>query len=145
MANIVYTDFIYNFVSQSLNIVEKNLRIALFNAGYSPDPDHTTYSEIINNEIDGNGYIAGGNPLTGVAIVKDNENNVVKIVADDVSWESASITCRYAVVYVEDGEELVACFDFGTDKTSLNGAFIIEWSEDGMLQLGGSLATFSVN
>lgn len=144
MNNIVYSDFIYRFVTQELKVEGETLKVALLNNEYLPDTSHAFYSDISNYEISGNGYVKGGKELEGLDIVKDTENGLVKIVADDTVWEATTITSRYAVVYIENSESLIACFDFETQKSSLNGNFTIEWSDDGLIQFGGIRSTFSM-
>ena len=142
MANIVYNEFIYQFMLQQLNVQTAVLRVALFSSDYAPNPDDQAYSAISAFEITGNNYMAGGKVLGNVSLAKDEINNLIKMHADLITWESSTITAQYAVIYEEVTGTLLACFDFETQKTSLNGNFSIEWPSEGIIQIGGQSSTF---
>jgi hypothetical protein len=142
MSNIVYNEFIYQFMLQQLNVQTAVLRVALFSSGYTPNPDDLTYSAISAFEITGNNYTAGGKVLDNVSLEKDTSNDIIKMHADLITWESSTITAQYAVIYEEATGTLLACFDFETQKTSLNGNFSIEWPAEGIIQIGGQSSTF---
>lgn len=117
-----------------------DIRVALVTSSYTPDQDaHTMYSDITNELSTANGYTAGGKQLTTPVITADNTNNLGKFDADDVSWASSSITARRAVLYKNTGtpstSALIACIDFGADKTTTSGTFLITWNAGGILNL----------
>lgn len=145
MFNIVYNEFIYQFMLQQLNVQTASLRVALFSSDYTPNPDDINYSEISAFEITGNNYTAGGKVLENVSLVKDAANDLIKMHADPVVWESSTLTAQYAIIYEEGAGTLLACFDFETQKTSLNGNFSIEWPAEGIIQVGGQTSTFGCN
>lgn len=65
---------------------------------------------------------------------------VVKLDADDVSWASAVITARRAVIYdstpaTDATRPLIACLDFGTDNSSSGGTFQISFDANGILNI----------
>lgn len=142
MANTVYTEFIYRFMLQQMDITTSPLKVILLNSTYVPNPDHKFYRDISSYEITGNNYTVGGNTLSSVDIVRDDINNIIKITADTVTWESSSITSKFAVIYEVSSGALIACFDFGSQKTSLNGNFSVSWPIEGLIQMGGSNSIF---
>ena len=52
-----------------------------------------------------------------------------------MSWTSSTITARYAKIYDDTTNDLVALIDFGQDESSSNGNFDINWHTDGILHL----------
>lgn len=142
MANIAYTKFIYEFligqssVTNPLNLLHGDFKVALMKDEYTPNKDDLLFTNISDKEVDGNGYVAGGISLSNINIAQ-NENSTVSVTADSPSWSNSSITARYAVVYETTTGVLVACYDFGSQKSSLNGSFTLDWSSEGFLQFAG--------
>jgi hypothetical protein len=87
-------------------------------------------------EITGTGYTAGGITLTSPTVTYDTASDQVRLDAADVSWTSSTITARYAVVYKSTGSAatspLICYFDFGSNQSTTNGTFAIQWASDGI-------------
>lgn len=93
----------------------------------------TNYSDVTGNsdEATGTGYSAGGNALTnnGVSLT----TGVAYVDFADSTWSSATITASAAIIYntTTDGgsstDDAVATLDFGGDKTSTNGDFVVQF------------------
>jgi hypothetical protein len=87
-------------------------------------------------EITGTGYSAGGVTLTSPTVTYDTASDQVRLDAADVSWTSSTITARYAVVYKSAGtastSPLICYFDFGSNQSTTNGTFAIQWATDGI-------------
>jgi hypothetical protein len=102
-------------------------KIALFDSSASLDASTTDYSTA--NEVVGAGYTAGGNTLTRIDPAIDGTTAIVDFA--DTTWSAATITARGALIYNtttgggSGTTEAVAVLDFGSDKTSTNGDFVI--------------------
>lgn len=94
---------------------------ALLNAGTA------TYSGSTLGEVaSGGGYTTGGKVLT-VSQVPTNggSGTTAYINFANVTWSSATITARGALIYNSTDDTSVAVIDFGSDKISTSGDFTI--------------------
>lgn len=98
-------------------------KIALYTSAATLDATTTAYSA--TNEVSGTGYTAGGAALTNV----DPTSTGTTAFADfaDVTWASATITARGALIYNSSaaGNPAVAVLDFGADKSSSASNFTV--------------------
>lgn len=101
------------------------LKIALFTSAATLDASTTAYSS--TNEVpNGNGYLTGGNTLTGAVISTSGTTAFVDF--SDSTWSSASFTARGALIYNSSkSNKAIAVLDFGSDKTSTNGDFVVQF------------------
>ena len=101
------------------------IKIALFTSSASLDAATTVYSS--SNEVaNGNGYTTGGNTLSGAAISSSGTTAFVDF--SDSTWSSASFTVRGALIYNSSkSNRAIAVLDFGADKTSTNGNFVVQF------------------
>jgi hypothetical protein len=138
MANATYNAFKEALFSTDLSAV--TFKAMLVTDSYTPDIDADLDRADVTNEVTGDGYTEGGEELANVTFTKDEANDRLVFDADSVVWADASITARGAVVYISTGtaadDTLVLYKDFGADKTSSNGAFTLDWGDDGILYLG---------
>jgi hypothetical protein len=96
------------------NLSTDSIYIALYTGDVSLGADTTEYTT--SNEVVADGYTAGGQALTGVAISSSGYTAYVNWA--NVSW-TAAITARCALIYnVTQGNKSIAVIDFGADKTS---------------------------
>lgn len=102
-------------------------KIALFTSAATLDATTTAYST--TNEASGTGYTAGGNTLTVTGGAVSTSGTTAFIDFADTSWTSASITARGALIYNSSvvGNPAVAVLDFGSDKTSTDGTFTVQF------------------
>lgn len=102
----------------------QTFKIALFTSSATLSAATTVYSST-NEVANGNGYTMGGEVLTPVAPTSSGTTAFVDFA--DVTWESATITARGALIYIADGatNPAVAVLDFGSDKISTDGDFTI--------------------
>ena len=104
-------------------------KIALFDSTATLDASTTDYST--SDEIVGVGYTAGGNTLTRIDPNTDGTTAYVDFA--DTTWSSATITAGGALIYNtttgggSGTTNAVAVLDFGGDKTSTNGDFVIQF------------------
>ena len=99
-------------------------KIALYTSSATLDATTTAYS--VTNEVSGTGYSAGGETLV-IATNPTSSGTTAYLDFDDVTWSTATITARGALIYLADGgtNPAVAVLDFGADKTSTAGDFTI--------------------
>lgn len=93
-------------------------KIALYNGLANLNSDTLTYTT--TNEITGTGYTAGGKPLTIIPPTSSNVDKTAYVSFSDVTWTSASFTCRGALIYNATTNAAVAVLNFGSDKTATN-------------------------
>ena len=104
----------------------QTFKIALFTSDATLSAATTAYST--SNEVSGTGYTAGGETLT-IATNPTTSSTTAYLDFDDVTWSSATITARGALIYKADGSgnPAVAVLDFGADKTSTAGDFTVQF------------------
>lgn len=100
------------------------IKIALFTSSATLGAATTAYST--SNEVSGVGYTAGGNTLTGATITSSGTTAIVDF--DNTTWASSTITARGAMIYNSSkANRAIAILDFGSDKTSTDGDFTIQF------------------
>lgn len=99
------------------------IKIALYTSAATLGASTTVYSSA--NEVVGTGYTAGGNTLTSPVISLDGTTAIVDFA--DSTWASATITARGALIYNSSkADRAIAVLDFGSDKTSTSGDFVVQ-------------------
>lgn len=144
MSNIVYNALKYRQLGDTsitpINFKTDTIKIALLTSSYTPSADnHDFFDDCSTYEVSSSGtYSAGGATLT-VTTSQDNTDDEGVLDATDVSFTSATITARYAVVYKSTGvnstSPLAFLFDFGTDQSASVGTFTITFASEGLLNL----------
>jgi len=137
MASGIYNRYKANLMNKEVDMEADTIKCALLSSSHSFNADNNTWSDISANEISGTGYTAGGASLANKSVTQDNTNDKAKFDADNVTWSNATITAHYAVLYDDTltNDDLIACFDFGSDKSSSSGNFTIEWDSNGIIEL----------
>lgn len=104
----------------------QTFKIALYTSSASLSAATTAYTS--SNEVSGTGYSAGGQALT-ISQVPTSSGTTAFIDFSDVTWTTATITARGALIYLANGttNPAVAVLDFGGDKTSTAGNFTIQF------------------
>jgi len=106
------------------NSTGDTFKIALFTSSATLGAATTAYTT--SNEVTGTGYTAGGNTLTNVTPSTSGTTAFTDFA--DTTWSSATITARGALIYNStDSDKAVVVLDFGSDKTSTNGDFTIQF------------------
>lgn len=142
MADAVFNPTKVFILNADIDFSVDTLKLLLVTSSYSPNIDSHDFRNDITNEVaNGNGYTTGGATLSGVSVTQDSTDDEAVVDASDVSWTSSTITARGAVLYKSRGgassaDELIAYFDFGSDKSSSNGTFTVAWAAEGILNLG---------
>lgn len=102
----------------------KVYKIALYTSAATLSAATASYSATTNEVAAGGGYTTGGQVLT-VTQIPTSTGTTAFIDFADVTWTSATITARGALIYNSTDNTSVAVLDFGSDKTSTNGDFTI--------------------
>lgn len=112
---------VHNFTASSGD----TFKMALYTSSASLGAATTAYTT--SNEVSGTNYTAKGNTLTSVTPVASSTTAVCDFA--DTTWSSATITARGAMIFNESasGDPAVAILDFGADKTSTAGNFVVSF------------------
>lgn len=104
----------------------QTFKIALYTSAADLGAATTAYTT--SNEVVGTGYSAGGQTLT-ISQVPTSSGTTAFIDFADVTWTTATITARGALIYLANGttNPSVCVLDFGGDKTSTAGNFTIQF------------------
>ena len=102
----------------------QTFKLALYTSSATLDASTTAYSA--TNEVSGIGYTAGGETLT-ISANPTSSGTTAYLDFADVTWTTATITARGALIYLANGttNPAIAVLDFGADKTSTAGDFTI--------------------
>lgn len=122
------------------------IKVALTTNTYTPDQDAHEYFSSVTNELSGNGYVAGGNTLSGKGLSYDAATNQSRLTASNTTFTASAgnvITARRAVVYKSTGtpstSPLLGWVDFGADTSSgTGGDLVLAWDATGVLRVTAS-------
>lgn len=99
------------------------IKMALYTSTATLDASTTAYTAT-NEVANGNGYTTGGNTLTSPVITSSGTTAYVDFA--DSTWTTASFTARGALIYNSSkSNKAIAVLDFGADKTSTTGDFVV--------------------
>lgn len=139
MASVFYNGFKLKIQNGSIDMDTDTIKCALVTSTYSPNIDTHVFWSDVTNEVSGTGYTAGGATLASVTVTQDNTNDRGVVDAADVTWSTATITARAAVLYKSTGTSstspLICYIDFGSDQSSSGGNFVIQWNASGIFAL----------
>jgi hypothetical protein len=111
-------------IFQGIHLAADTYMIALFTSAATLGKSTTVYSST-NEVANGGGYATGGIALVGFTAALDTDTAYVDF-STDPSWANATITARGALIYnASRSNKAVAVLDFGADKTSTNGTFLV--------------------
>lgn len=131
---------LYNHTAKVLansEVNTANLKVMLVN-NYTFDPYETSMNYIDNQEVWGNGWDAGGEPLANESITQVSPNDA-KLDADDLSVTATGGTigpATGAVLYEADspGGLPLAYIDFaGSESAGVGTNFNITWDSSGII------------
>jgi hypothetical protein len=135
-------------VSGGIDLDSDTIVCVLLSASYTPGrTTHSLWSDVSTYEITGTGYTAGGAALAGKAVT--HSSGTGKFDADDVSWTTATITAKYAVLVrraggsLVSGDLLIGYLDLNTDSGSATASstastFTVQWNAAGIMTLTGN-------
>ena len=126
--NYMPTSFKIELLNGLQNFSANTFKIALYTSSATLDANTTAYTT--SNEVASTGnYTAGGNTLS-VTTTPTNGGSGTTAYIDfaDTTWSAATITARGALIYNNSqGNSAVAVLDFGSDKTSTDGDFTVQF------------------
>lgn len=100
-----------------------DIRIALFTSAATLNKSTTTYSNM--DEVVGTGYTEGGQSLASIVLALDGDTAVMDFA--DPTWSGSTITARGALVYnASKADRAIAVYNFGEDKSSTSGDFVVQ-------------------
>ncbi len=138
MADIIYNRFFVDLMEGELDIHTSGdtVKMQLHTSSYTPDKDHNVIGDLTNEHAASGNYSTGGETLANQAVSQVDASDLAKWDADDVSWTTSTITARYAaLIDVTNTNSLIACFDFGADKSSSSGTFTVAFNASGIMTL----------
>jgi|TARA_R100000329_G_C7600077_1_gene212824 hypothetical protein len=109
----------HNFTNSTGN----TFRLALYTNSASFTAATTAYTT--SNEVSGTGYTAKGAALTNVTPTTSGTTALTDFA--DVTFSSSTITARGALIFNDSasGDPTVLVLDFGSDKESSSGDFVV--------------------
>lgn len=123
MPSVIFNSIISKTVGGQIDFGGDAFKVMLVSDAYRPDRKrHNSKADVADAEVNGFGYVPGGNDVV-VQIDTKNASNEVDIALGGSTWDNASIRARGAAYYRAGNEELVAYIDFGRDVISTNGTF----------------------
>lgn len=132
MANTVCTSFKSELLSgvHDFATAGDTFKLSLYTSSSTINNASTTIYTTSDEVADSGSYSAGGGSLANQAVSTDGTTAIVDF--DDLSFTSATITARYALIYNStDSNKAVCVLDFGTDQTSTSGTFTIQFPSAG--------------
>lgn len=127
-------------ISTAVNLKTDTIKLMLVTSSYTPDIDADVFVSTPDDfEVANSGtYAAGGATLAPTLSTDDTDDEGV-FDATDVSFTSATITARYAVIYKSTGvattSPIVCVIDFGSNQSSSTGTFTITFAAEGIINL----------
>jgi hypothetical protein len=126
--NYMPTSFKIQLLNGLQNFSANTFKIALYTSSATLDANTTAYST--SNEVaTGGNYVAGGNTLSVTTTPTDGGSGTTAFIDfADTTWSAATITARGALIYNNSqSNSAVAVLDFGSDKTSTDGDFTVQF------------------
>ena len=129
---IVYNSALEDLARGAIDFDTDTFRAMLVTATYVANKDTHAKRSDVTNEVTGTGYTAGGTTVTAT-VTRDNATDRVDITFANPSWASSTITARGVVIYKSRGgaataDELVCYGDFGSNVSSTNGTFTVNFT-----------------
>lgn len=143
MASLVYNAWKYRQLGDTsvtpINHKTDTIKLSLHSSSYTPNQDSHDFYDDVTNEVSASGSYSSGGATLSVTTSQDNTDDEGVFDATDVSFTSATITARYAVIYKSTGvsstSPLICLIDFGSDQTSTAGTFAITFAAEGIINL----------
>lgn len=146
MADFTYDSFKGHLLSGNISLTSDALGVILVSGTYpvASADSHFRYADISSHEVfNGNGYAAYGKPLTSKTITTTPASDYSTFTAANVTWSSSTITASGAIIYASGTfggvtNPLISFLDFGSNKSSSNGDFTLQWNAQGILRINNS-------
>jgi hypothetical protein len=141
MASFVYNNYKARMLGLGtmVDLDGDTIKLSLHSSSYTPSQDSHDFFDDVTNEVSASGTYSAGGATLAVTLTQDNTDDEGVFDATDVSFTSATINARYAVIYKSTGvastSPLVCLIDFGTDQSSTQGTFTITFASEGILNV----------
>ena len=132
MADLIYNDFLDELHQGNIDLNSDTFVLILLADTYTPDATDHDLADVSANEVaNGSGYTTGGQSLT---VSYDETSGTVTFDADDLVWNSATFTARYALIYDDTHAEDLLAFllDFSENKTGQGDTFTVRFNASGI-------------
>ncbi len=132
MASIIYDSMLDDLCKGVFDFQNDSTYVMLVTSTYTPNKATHNRRDDVTNEVVGTGYTAGGQ-VSAATLTSDTVNHREDISYANVTWATATITARAAVLYIAKGglssaDPLIAYVDFGQDVSSTAAAFSVTFS-----------------
>lgn len=132
MTSLIYDSYMDDVNKGNIVPNTDTFYVMLVTSSYTPNKATDTKRNAVTNEVSGTGYTTGGAASTAT-LTLDTTNHRSDLSFASVSWTTATITARAAVIYKHRGgassaDNLVAYVDFGSDVSSTAATFSVTFS-----------------
>lgn len=141
MASGVFNRFKTNLLKGLVDVAGSGshvVNVGLVSSSYVFNADHNVWTQISTlYEVSGTGYVANGAALANKTVTQDDSDDEGVFDADDTTWASSTITAQFAIIYDATliTKDLIAAIDFGSNQSSSNGNFTIQWHSEGIINI----------
>lgn len=127
MTSFVYDSCVDDTFQGSISFSKDKFKVLLVGPNYAPDKRRHSNRSQITDEVEGNGYKAGGASVA-VSLARDSGNDILQLMLGGHTFENATVSAKGAVYYKSRGgkpedDELISYIDFEQVWSSLNGRF----------------------
>jgi hypothetical protein len=145
-SDLIFDRFFSGLYEAQYNLTGDAIYVMLTSGAYTPAQDtHDTYYDVRPNEVYdtvSQVYVSGGLPLQNVTVTTEGPAGARTGVfdADNLTWSNSTITASGAVLWKSGGDAaadrpLISYSDFGADKVSSAGDFVLNWSSTGIFRM----------
>lgn len=115
-------------MEKEIDLKDDTFKIALYTSSATINRSTASYTGLANEVASGNGYTTGGETLANITISKDTTGNRVWLDCDDVVWDNATFSARYAIIYDDtlSSKRIIAYYDFGSNQSPSNSRFTVQ-------------------
>ncbi len=131
MATELSNEFRFLILKKVIDFSADTFKIRAMASGFVFNKDsHTVWADVSASELaNGNGYVTGGNTLSGVSVTKDDTLDRGRAVWGNTSWTAAggSIGPSPGAIIIDDTvaapviDPIIGYIDFGGEKTQADG------------------------
>jgi len=126
------------FAAKQVDWVVDPVKMMLLADTYTFDKDaHALIGDVQSHQITGTGYTAGGVGVQSRDVVYDAATDETWLRGTGILWSTATLTARYAVVYVDGTvKPLLACVDLGAPVSVTSGNLSMTFPSNVIVRMG---------
>ena len=129
MESLIYNSAWSYFFSRNIATRPNAINCMLVESGYSPNKKSHSRRSHVGNEVRGNGYTAGGLPVSA-SVEITQATDTIYLILGDALWPKSTITATGAVYYTSRGgaatdDDLIAFIAFKEKMSSINGDLLL--------------------